>query len=407
MKTLHPDILIAGAGIAGATVAAGLRGRGYSVVQLEASAQPLDSARGDHLGPRVVETLANWNILDAFFSAGAEKRLGAKWLTPEGDVILHSSMDDLPLPHPYYVVLNHDLIASTALDLAVTDSTFDYTLFRPVAARDITTGDRALGGVTEVNIKTPDGEAVSIQPRMTIACDGRSSKIKAACDFDIAHTYDYEKPFVVLFGPRGELQDPRNEINSYMSTTGSVGRIPRMGGQWKIGLAINKEEIGQWKSSTVEDRKRLLAERAKPLGTLETEVAGFYPVIRRETARWAKGTTVLLGDACHTVHPARGQGMNFGIRCAARLFDFLPEPSEMTDAALVSRRLLDYEAAVKPTTDMQLADNHERGLHMDGTGGERMKAEIPMLRAIAQDPDASFRYRMTMAGYSDRLEPKS
>lgn len=407
MKTLHPDILIAGAGIAGATVAAGLRGRGYSVVQLEASGQPLDSARGDHLGPRVVETLAHWNILDAFFAAGAEKRLGAKWLTPEGDVILHSSMDDLPLPHPYYIVLNHDLIATTALDLAVTDSAFDYTLFRPVAARDITTGDSALGGVTEVNIKTPDGEAVSIQPRMTIACDGRSSKIRAACGFDIAHTYDYEKPFVVLFGPRGELQDPRNEINSYMSLNGSVGRIPRMGGQWKIGLAINKKEIGRWKSSTVDDRKRLLAERAGPLGVLETEVAGFYPVIRRETARWAKGTTVLLGDSCHTVHPARGQGMNFGIRCAAKLFEFLPEPKEMTDSALVSQRLSDYEAAVKPITDMQLADNHERGLHMDGTGSERMKAEIPALRAIAQDPDASFRYRMTMAGYSDRLEPKS
>ncbi|MBT7451663.1 MAG: hypothetical protein HN793_12585, partial [Rhodospirillaceae bacterium] len=140
MTTLQPDILIAGAGIAGATVAAGLRGRGYSVVHLEASTQPLDTARGDHLGPRVVETLANWDILDAFFAAGAEKRLGAKWLTPEGVVIMHSSIDDLPLPYPFYVVLNHDLIATTALDLAVTAADYDYTLFRPVAARDISTG---------------------------------------------------------------------------------------------------------------------------------------------------------------------------------------------------------------------------------------------------------------------------
>lgn len=404
MKTLNPDILIAGAGIAGATVAAGLRGRGYSVVQLEASDQPLDSARGDHLGPRVVETLAEWNILDAFFAAGAEKRLGAKWLTAEGDLILHSSMDDLPLPHPYYIVLNHDLIATTALDLAVNEPAFDYTLFRPVAARDIETGHH--GGVTAVNIITPEGEAVSIQPRLTIACDGRSSKIRAACDFEIAHSYDYEKPFVILFGPRGELQDPRNEINSYMSMKGSVGRIPRMGGQWKLGLSINKEDISKWKASTSEERKVLLADRAEALGGLETEVAGFYPVIRRETARWAKGTTVLLGDACHTVHPARGQGMNFGIRCAAKLFEFLPEPKEMADAALVSRRLADYEAAVKPLTDLQLADNHERGLHMDCTGPERVQAEIPMLRAIAADPDASFRYRMVMAGYPDRLDPK-
>ena len=53
-KVLTPDILIAGAGIAGAAIGAGLRNRGYSVVQVEASNQPLDTARGDHLGPRVV-----------------------------------------------------------------------------------------------------------------------------------------------------------------------------------------------------------------------------------------------------------------------------------------------------------------------------------------------------------------
>lgn len=406
MKTLRPDILIAGAGIAGATVAAGLRGRGYSVVQLEASELPLDSARGDHLGPRVVETLDDWNILEAFFAAGAEKRLGAKWLTADGELVMHSSIDDLPLPHPYYIVLNHDLIAITALDLAVKDAAYDYTLFRPVAARDITTGAEAHGGVTDVTIKTPEGESVSIQPRMTIACDGRSSKIRAACDFEIAHTYDYEKPFVVLFGPRGEIQDPRNEINSYLSLNGGVSRIPRMGGQWKIGLSIEKSDIGRWKSSDQESRRALIAERAPALEALETEVAGFYPVIRRETARWTKGTTVLLGDACHTIHPARGQGMNYGIRSAAKLFEFLPEPQEMSDAALVCRRLAEYEATVKPPTDKHLADNHEHGLNMDTTGPERAAKEIPQLRAVAADPDASFRYRMTMAGYPDRLEPR-
>ncbi len=161
------------------------------------------------------------------------------------------------------------------------------------------------------------------------------------------------------------------------------------------------------KSSDQDGRRALIAERAPALEALETEVAGFYPVIRRETARWVKGTTVLLGDACHTVHPARGQGMNFGIRSAAKLFELLPEPQEMSDAALVSQRLAEYEATVKPPTDKHLADNHERGLNMDTTGPERAAAEIPELRAIAADPVANFRYRMTMAGYPDRLEPLS
>lgn len=404
-KTLQPDILIAGAGIAGATIAAGLRTRGYSVVHLEASEQPLDTARGDHLGPKVVETLASWDILDAFFAAGAEKRLGAKWLTPDGEQIMHSSMDDLPLPHPYYIVLNHDLIASTALSLAINEPDYDYTLFRPVAAKDIETSAESHGGVSAVHITTPEGEAITIKPRMTLACEGRTSRIRNACGFNIAKTYDYERPFVVMFGPRGELQDPRNEIASYLSPRGGVGRIPRMGGQWKIGMAIDKADIKDWKALDQDGRRRRIAERAPALEMLETEVAGFYPVIRRETDRWSQGTTVLMGDACHTVHPARGQGMNFGIRCAARLFDFLPEPSDMADAALVSRQLADYEAAVKPITDAQLDENHERGLNMDIPDAGRAEREIPELRAIAADPDAHFRYRMIMAGYPELLEP--
>ena len=404
-KILTPDILIAGAGIAGATIAAGLRGRGYSVVQLEASEQPLDTARGDHLGPRVVETLAEWGILDAFFAAGAEKRLGARWELPDGEVVLHSAMDDLPVPHPYYIVLNHDLISETALALAVEASDYDYTLFRPAAAKDIATGADALGGVTEVRITGEDGSPIVIKPRMTFACDGRSSRIRAACGFEIAKSYDYERPFVVMFGPRGELQDPRNEIISFLSPNGGVSRIPRMAGQWKIGMAVDKADIPAWKASSKEDRKHLMAQRAAVLEKMDTEVAGFYPVIRRETDSWVKGTTVLLGDACHTVHPARGQGMNFGIRCAGRLFDYLPEPGKLDDRDLIAQRLAQYEADVKPATDAQLDDNHYRGLLMDASNAERMAAELKELREIAINDDKHFRYRMTMAGYADRLAP--
>lgn len=401
---LTPDILIAGAGIAGGTVAAGLRNRGYSVVQVEASDQPLDTARGDHLGPRVVETLDDWNLLDAFFAAGAEKRLGAKWVNRDGEVFFTSRMDDLPLPHPYYIVLNHDLIATTPLEVALNDPGYDYTLLRPANAKNYETGPDAGGGVTSLQVSTADGKAYLVKPRMTIGCDGRTSRVRAACDFKLVKSYDYERPFAVLFGPRGELQDPRNEITSYIGPSGGVSRIPRIQGQWKVGLAIDKAEILKWRATTNEQRQALLAERAPALKVMDTEVAGFYPVIRREYDRWVQGTTVLLGDACHTIHPARGQGMNFGIRCAAKLFSYLPEPKEMVNAELVAKRLAAYEADVKPDTDTQLGFNHERGLDMDYPGPERMAHEVPHLMAIAADPDEHFRYRMTMAGYADRLE---
>ena len=51
--------------------------------------------------------------------------------------------------------------------------------------------------------------------------------------------------------------------------------------------------------------------------------------------------------------------MNFGIRCAAKLFDFLPEPKEMNNIELLMNRLKDFEESEKPIVDKQLEENHK------------------------------------------------
>ena len=402
-KDYSVDILIVGAGIAGATIAAGLRKKGYSIVQIENSKNDLDTARGDHLGPRVVEVLDKWDILKYFFEAGAEKRLGARWFDSNGQLIHHSSVDDLPIPFPYFIILNHELIASVSLGLALKESKCNYKLLRPVSLHKIVIDKEVHGGVKEVIVLNQKKEKITIKPKLTIACDGRSSRFRSACGFKISKTYNYTKPFVVLFGPKGELRDPRNEIINYISPEGGVSRIPRMGGQWKIGLAIEKEDIPTWKKSSVDERKGLIAKRSKQLMEIETKVAGFYPVIRREADNWVKGNTVLIGDACHTIHPSRGQGMNFGIRCAAKLFDFLPEPQDMQNIDLLINRLKDFEQSEKPIVDKQLEENHKYGLYTDTSFSSRFSEEIPHLEFLSRNIDANFRYRMTMAGYADQL----
>ena len=402
-ENYSPDILIVGAGIAGATIAAGLRKKGYSIVQIENSKSNLDTARGDHLGPRVVEVLDKWDILKYFFDAGAEKRLGAKWFNSNGDLIHHSSVDDLPIPFPYFIILNHELIASVSLNLALNESKYNYKLLRPVSLDKIVIAKETHGGVNEVIVSNQKKEKITIKPKLTIACDGRSSRFRSACGFKISKSYNYTKPFVVLFGPKGELKDPRNEIINYISPVGGVSRIPRMGGQWKIGLAIEKEDISTWKKSSLEERRNLIAKRSKQLMDIETVVAGFYPVIRREADGWVKGNTVLIGDASHTIHPARGQGMNFGIRCAAKLLDFLPEPQDMNNIELVINCLKEFEVSEKPIVDKQLEENHKYGLYTDTSFSSRFSEEIPHLEFLNKNIEANFRYRMTMAGYADRL----
>lgn len=88
---LQTDVLIIGGGIAGPAVAAALRGRGLKTLLIERSAEPADTARGDHLQPRVCEVLDKWGVLPELFKAGAEKRLGSKWLSSAGDLLHHET----------------------------------------------------------------------------------------------------------------------------------------------------------------------------------------------------------------------------------------------------------------------------------------------------------------------------
>src|SRR2546423_7121523 len=122
------DILIVGAGIAGTALAAAVRGRGYSVVQVEMSRDPLDTARGDHLQCVVVELLEQWGLLPAFWAAGAEKRHGARYLRDTGELLLHASYAGLPIPHPYYLYLHHERIAETFIGSSAENA--NYPLFR-------------------------------------------------------------------------------------------------------------------------------------------------------------------------------------------------------------------------------------------------------------------------------------
>jgi 2-polyprenyl-6-methoxyphenol hydroxylase-like FAD-dependent oxidoreductase len=58
------DVLIVGGGIAGAALACALSDTGLSILLIDRSDRPLDTARGDHLQPRTLEILREWGILD-------------------------------------------------------------------------------------------------------------------------------------------------------------------------------------------------------------------------------------------------------------------------------------------------------------------------------------------------------
>jgi len=387
--TEQVDVAIVGGGIAGPALAAALAHTGWRIVLVERSAEPIDTARGDHLQPRTCEWLQAWGALDELFTRGAEKRLGARYLTPDGDTVLPVPCDRLDIPHPYFVYLNHELICDALLAVAARNSNF--SLWRPAAALPVETAD-GLGLKVD-----RDGRSIELAAGLVVAADGRNSRFRRAAGIE-ADTYAYANPMLTFFADR-TLADPRNEVRAYFTPAGVISVIPRTGGRWKIGLPVPPADLPGWRKAGVEEIAGHFAEWIPEIAGVRPEFAGVYPITRMTAAKWTAGNLVLLGDACNTLHPGRSQGMNVAMRAAQRLASTLAADGVPPTGEQLARRLADYEAEVKPPMDARLADNHERGLEMDRLDPRETRRMQSRMAEIAADPDSHRRYCLASAGY--------
>jgi 2-polyprenyl-6-methoxyphenol hydroxylase-like FAD-dependent oxidoreductase len=396
MKTVETDVLIVGGGLAGSALACALRDSGYWVVLVEQRKGRLDTARGDHLQPCTVDALARWGALDRFIEKGAARRVGHEFRTEAGETLLKADYSELPIPHPYFLVFDHDLIAETFLDLASEGSNFD--LFRPAVARDFKVVD---GRIRALKIHTDDGDVV-IKPHIVVGADGSNSVVRSTLDFETSE-YAYSQPMVVLLGPRPARLKPDDYFFRYSGPEGVVVIQQRMDGRIKTTLRVGPEGIPWWKKSSPQERACLLGRRADVLKGGETEVAGFYPVRMRQALEYVKGNAVLVGDAAHSMHPGRGQGLNLGIASLPPLISSLPDVAEVSSAEKVRQALLRYEAQQKPLLDRVTARNHqaalslEKGLETDCAAF--ISKQNQEIRDIAARPELRRMHLLEITGY--------
>jgi 2-polyprenyl-6-methoxyphenol hydroxylase-like FAD-dependent oxidoreductase len=129
-----------------------------------------------------------------------------------------------------------------------------------------------------------------------------------------------------------------------------------------------------------------------PIG--EPRHIGTYPPVRVNAHQWVDGTIVLLGDACHGMHPAQSQGMNISIRCADALAKALVESPDDPVQALAT-----HEQSTQPVIDPVLEANHQAGSLFDTTAAEPLNQFTERLRQLGSDEHAALGYTMATAGY--------
>jgi len=391
-STLECDLAIVGGGIAGPAMAAALADDGYRIILIERSAEPLDTARGDHLQPITCESLERWGVLDMMLAHGAERRLGARWQMPDGQVVLNVRVDTLPIPHPYFLYLNHEKISEVLLARATQNPGF--TLLRPGTARVVR--DAVAPGQHGLSVNHTDGP-IAINARCIAIADGRVSRGRKALGIE-ARSHNYENPLLTMFAPR-TFDDPRNNVHVFLTAIGFISVIPRTGGQWKIGFPLAPAALNDWTNLTSAELGRRLTELVPKLDGIMPRVAGVYPVAMVNASRWTDGNCVLLGDACHALHPGRSQGMNVAMRAVTMLTDRLRDGGFPTSAEAIPALLTEFEAETRPPIDARLEDNHARGLEMDRMDAASVERTREALADVAASPEKTLRYCMNAAGY--------
>jgi 2-polyprenyl-6-methoxyphenol hydroxylase-like FAD-dependent oxidoreductase len=398
MQTRETDIAIVGGGIAGAALAAALRNRGYQTDVVEPRKGTLDTARGDHLQPCNVALFAEWGILDELVAKGAGRRIGHEFRTPDGTALIHAEYHELTdLPVPYFLVIDHDQIAEWLLDIAERSDAI--TVHRPASVQ----GGAAEGSrITSLTVHPSDGEPFELRPRVVVGADGTNSVVRATAA--IASTeLRYEHPMVAMFGPCPQELGRTDYFYRYGGPAGQLVIQPRMGGTIKVTTPVGDEGIAWWRQSTAEQRAERLGSIAHALRTYESTIAGFYPARRVDAEVYAAGNVVLVGDAAHAMHPARGQGLNLGISCLGALLDCLPSPDDIGDEEAVTVALQRYDADVRPRYEKILAANHQAALAMEasanGFGEEGHAAEAGFFRTMNSDPTMRRNHLLDATGY--------
>ena len=391
MAEINTEVLIIGGGVAGSAAAYALSKEGYEVLLLEKSEKPQDTARGDHLQPAVCEILGKWDVLDQFFKSGAKKRAGSLWFDEDANFLMDANVSKLNIPEPYFMFMNHEDISGVFVSAAEENQNFSF-MCPIVSCAHIETNDEE----SVFEIKSKDGAIKTVATKMIMIADGVASNMGRYFKFERT-SFRYERALAVLFSDEYKADD-FNNLRTYLTDRGIVTMIPRAKGGCKIGLTINRDEIKSWKKMSPEEYQDFIGQLVPTYKNLKIYSAGIYPPSMIIAENWSKENIVLIGDACHGLHPGRSQGMNTTIKCVDHLLGLLP-PKESFEKKSVAKSLEQYQKEMKSNINELLEANHSMGLSMDSFDRKSKVDEIEKFKLLEQNKEAGHNYRMKSAGY--------
>ena len=340
------DVIVVGAGPAGATTAYYLAQAGLDVLLLEKSAFPRDKVCGDGLTPRAVKQLTAMGI--TFEDEG--------WIKNHGLRIIGAGTR-LELPWP-------ELVEYPSFGLVRTRYDFDQILAdRAVLAgaevkwRTNVTGpviDERTNRIVGVHAKDPDREPVTYRAPLVVAADGNSSRLSVAMGIRKRD----DRPMGVAV--RTYFESPRHDddhLESWLELWDRSGDkdvlLPGYGWVFGVGDGTSNVGLGVLNSTAAfqdVDYRKLLRRWTESMpaewGFTEENRRGnirgaALPMAFNRVPHYSRGL-MLVGDSGGMVNPFNGEGIAYAMEAGQMAADTIVQAHGRTTQQTRERVLLRY-----------------------------------------------------------------
>jgi 2-octaprenyl-6-methoxyphenol hydroxylase len=332
-ETFDADVIIAGAGMAGATLALALRQAGLTPLLIdpapfEVQAAPTFDGRASAIA---YACFRQWRVLGAGEALAPQAQRIEQILVTDGRAPGAASGG----PSPFFLRFDAAEIAARSegepLGYLLENRLIRAGLAQAVRAAGIqvlapAAVERARFGARAATVVLTDGRELSAP--LVVGAEGRGSVIRRDAGIN-AVGWDYPQAGVVA---TVRLARPHQGVaHEYFLPSGPFAILPLTGDRASLVWTESVARAQALKAARDEVFHAHLRRRVGDLiGPAEREGPVFtFPLALQLAERLCAPRAALLGDAAHAVHPIAGQGLNLGLKGAAALAEVLVEADRL------------------------------------------------------------------------------
>jgi len=310
----HTSCCIVGAGPAGAVLSLLVARKGIPVTLLEMHKDFDREFRGDTIHPSTLEILDQLGLATPLHEMRHSKISGPTIQFADGP-FRPFDLTRLKTRFPYIL-----MVPQAQFLEFITKEAAKYPSFRLVMRANVRELVEENGAVCGVKYLGPDDAWHELRAPLTVAADGRFSRIRQLAGFEPVKT---SPPMDVLWFRLPKLPE---DLEVPGGLLGSVGRglaliVLDRADYWQTGLVFPKghyqelhaQGIAAIREAIVETQPRL-AKHAESL--TDWHQLSLLSVESSLCPRWHKPGLLLIGDAAHVMSPVGGVGINYAVQDA-------------------------------------------------------------------------------------------